>query len=110
MPDDFICDMTTELTDAELGQIVRALDAACGLAVHLEAITVIAECRLQNRHEGDCASWQASLINEPGTAWLRWGEGRRIDWLADCLMPGCVLYRGHPGTCDHSEGGSSRAR
>jgi len=95
------CGMTTELTDAELGRIVRAADI--GLGIRFEGITATAECRLESRHEGDCASWQASLADEPGTAWLRWGEARRIDWLADCLMPGCVLYRGHPGTCDQGE-------
>jgi hypothetical protein len=110
VPDDFTCDMTTELTDTELGAIVRALDAGAGLAIRLEAITAVAECRLESRHQGDCASWQASLIDEPGTAWLRWGDGRRIDWLAGCLMPGCVLYRGHPGTCNHSEGDGSGGR
>lgn len=102
MPADFPgCDMTTDLTDAEIAQIVRGAAAIDGVTPQFEAIAVTAECRLANRHEGDCASWQASLIDLSGTAWLRWGEARRIDWIADC-KGSCVLFFGHPGVCNHA--------
>jgi hypothetical protein len=93
------CDMTTELTDAEVGAIVRAAAGLDGVARRFEAIAVTAECRLEERHESDCASWQADLTEEDGTAWFRWGNERRIDWLAECVTEGCPLYRGHPGGC-----------
>lgn len=98
------CDMTTELTDAEIAAIVRGAAGQDGVATRLEAIAVTAECRLENRHEGDCASWQADLTDKDGTAWLRWGDGRRVDWLAECVTDGCPLYRGHPGPCEAEHG------
>lgn len=98
--------MTAELTDAEIAQIVRSAAAANGVTPSFEGIAVTAECRLAARHEGDCASWQADLIEHPATAWLRWGEGRRVDWLAGCTGS-CVLYLGHPGTCDWAEKGEA---
>lgn len=94
------CGMTTELTDAELAAIVRGAMDGDGITGRFEAISADAQCRLAEHHGGDCASWQASLINEPGAAWFRWGDSRRVDWLADCVTGGCVLYRGHPGRCD----------
>ena len=110
MPDDLTCDTTTELTDAEIGEVVRGAAGQDGVARRFEAIAVTAECRLENRHEGDCASWQAGLTDEDGTAWLRWGGSRRIDWLADCLTDGCPLYRGHPAACTADGGATPNAR
>lgn len=104
MPGEFTCDMTTELTDAEIGEIIRPVAVAVGLVMRIDVITVDAGCQLESRHEGACASCQASLVDAPGSAWLRWnGSERRIDWLADCLWPGCRLYRGHPGICRQRE-------
>lgn len=100
MPSYEACGQEADLTDAEIALIVRTA-AVHGMTSAFNAIDTHADCRLEESHEGDCASYQATLTGKTGAAWLRWGNGRRIDWLADCGGEGdCILYRGHPGQCD----------
>lgn len=95
----FACGSEAELTDAEIAAVVRG-GAVCGVAGPISIIAMSTDCALADRHLDDCAGFIAELEDKPGRAWLRWGDGRRVDWLADCGDGGCGLYRGHPGECN----------
>jgi hypothetical protein len=93
------CDCVTELDDNEIAAVVRGV-AVGGVAGPLDMLQTSADCALEERHPGDCAGLVGELSGEPGKAWLRWGDERRIDWLAECARKDCDLYRGHPGECN----------
>lgn len=95
----FVCDQKTELSDSEIAEIIRGV-AVNGVAGPFNLVDTAVDCALADRHIGDCAGLVGILDGKSGQAWLRWGDGRRVDWLADCAKGNCELYRGHPGECN----------
>jgi hypothetical protein len=93
------CASETGLSDSEIALIVRGTVMG-GQSGKFSVIAVEARCALEAAHEGLCADYVAELDETPGLAWLRWSRNlRAIDWLAACMEPLCLLFRGHPGRC-----------
>ena len=108
------CDLRTGLADSELAAIIRSAADEIGLAGEFHRIALHADCGLEAGHEGLHGGWVATTNDdESATCWLRWDETTRLlDWLAACVRPECLLYRGHPGACnlmcDDEESASAR--
>jgi hypothetical protein len=96
------CDIRTGLTDPELAAIIRSAADEDGLTGEFYTIALHADCALEAGHEGLHAGWIATAGgDEAATCWLRWEDAARcIDWLASCVRPDCLLYRGHLGGCN----------
>jgi hypothetical protein len=105
------CERETVLTDAEIAAIVRGMAGSSDSAHHIDVIVLFADCRLSKGHDGPCACWVAHArdgFDDTATAWLRWSEtARGVDWLANCVIVGCPLFRGHAGDCQAASGGDS---
>jgi hypothetical protein len=97
------CETETALADADIVAIVRSMAGSGDSAHDITTIVLWADCMLSKGHDGLCACWVASArdgFGDPSTAWLRWSEtARSVDWLADCVIVGCPLFRGHVGDC-----------
>lgn len=110
------CHVETSLTDTDLAAVIRSAADGDGMSGPVKVSVAGAACMLEAGHSPDCGSWIASLDDDgtTTTAWLRWNINgpapqdpdiepdcprRRVDWLVDCRVPGCILFRGHPGAC-----------
>lgn len=93
------CGDGTAMTDGEIIALHRWL-AGHRTGEAFVLYDTLAACGLAGRHAGEHAGLIGVLGGRTGRAWLRWGDWRRVDWLADCGRGNCELFEGHPGACN----------